>query len=258
MKIVHLIDSWVRSNLYLYIVVRKTARFICKFIALEDGFDFLKFIKRSQNYIALDVGSNDGTSIAMIYKYQKESVIHSFDPIQITPVKSKLVTFHNYGLSESEALLNIFTPKINNNTLTQYSSNNKEQIIEQLKIDFKFKNENLSFSESVVKVTTIDTLNLSPYFLKIDVEGHELQVLKGSVKTLIKHKPIVLVEIQNLERYKEISTILTGIGYFNLSWPQNSKLKKFEATMGFLPNQNNYIWIPKSDAPSWKLKDSIK
>lgn len=258
MKIVNLIDSSVRTNINLYLIARKTARFICRFVALEDGFNFLKFIRRQEGYIAIDVGSNDGTSIAMIHKYQKASVIHSFDPIQVTPVKSKLVTFHNYGLSESEALLNIFTPKINNNTLTQYSSDNKKQIIEQLKKDFKIKDEALGFSESMVKVTTIDALNLSPYFLKIDVEGHELKVLQGSIKTLIEHKPIILVEIQNLERYEEISKILTGIGYFNLFWPQNSKLKKFEATMGFLPNQNNYIWIPKSDGPSWNLKDSLK
>jgi FkbM family methyltransferase len=258
MKLVQIIDSWVRSNLYLYIIARKTARYICRFIALEDGFDFLHFIKRNHDYVAIDVGSNDGTSIAMIHKFQRSSLIHSFDPIQVTPTRSNSITFHNYGLSNKEALLDIFTPKIGNKTLTQYSSDNKIRVIEQLKNDFAIENKNISFLQSSVRVTSLDILELKPYFLKIDVEGHELQVLQGSIQTLMKHRPIILVEIQNMERYREIAELLIGLGYFNLLWPQNSKSKKYDATMGFLFNQNNYIWIPKGSSTSWKLKDLIK
>jgi FkbM family methyltransferase len=50
-----------------------------------------------------------------------------------------------------------------------------------------------------VRVTTIDALcerhNLSPGFIKIDVEGHEFQVLRGADKTITKHRPVILMEV---------------------------------------------------------------
>ncbi len=49
----------------------------------------------------------------------------------------------------------------------------------------------------------LDNHNLSPNFIKIDVEGCELKVLKGAVKTIEKSRPIMVVEINRpaLERY---------------------------------------------------------
>lgn len=47
-----------------------------------------------------------------------------------------------------------------------------------------------------VVVKTIDSLNLpTPHFIKIDVEGYELPVLRGSYETIRRHRPICLVEI---------------------------------------------------------------
>lgn len=38
--------------------------------------------------------------------------------------------------------------------------------------------------------------DIKPDFLKIDVEGNELRVLQGSIKTLKKYKPKILIEIE--------------------------------------------------------------
>ena len=61
---------------------------------------------------------------------------------------------------------------------------------------------NNSFSNLVdgqkiqVKATTIDSENLNNIgFIKIDVEGHELDVLLGASKTIIKNRPVCMVEI---------------------------------------------------------------
>jgi len=55
--------------------------------------------------------------------------------------------------------------------------------------------------------------------MKIDVEGHELQVVKGSIKTISALKPWLVIElnnsfheIQNIAQW-ETFQILTGIGY---------------------------------------------
>lgn len=53
-------------------------------------------------------------------------------------------------------------------------------------------------------------------FIKIDVEGHELAVLRGAQKTIRASMPNLLVEIE--ERHhtgtiEDVSTFLTGLGY---------------------------------------------
>lgn len=46
-----------------------------------------------------------------------------------------------------------------------------------------------------VEMMALDSLVLSPSFIKADCEGHELHALKGAVKTIERSHPIMLVEI---------------------------------------------------------------
>ena len=53
-------------------------------------------------------------------------------------------------------------------------------------------------------------------FMKIDVEGHELEVLKGAVQTLAAHRPVLLVEIERRHLdfpMENVFAFLDGIGY---------------------------------------------
>ncbi len=50
-----------------------------------------------------------------------------------------------------------------------------------------------------ITTTTIDDMNLPGLgFVKLDVEGHEAQVLEGGRETLNKYKPIVMIEYKPL------------------------------------------------------------
>jgi FkbM family methyltransferase len=53
-----------------------------------------------------------------------------------------------------------------------------------------------------VRMVQLDNFKLSPNFIKIDVEGCELKVLKGASKTIEKYRPIIVLEINReaLER----------------------------------------------------------
>ena len=59
----------------------------------------------------------------------------------------------------------------------------------------------------------VEKLGLNPKFIKIDVEGHELQVLKGATETLKKHKPTILIEIHDFSEDSEIHQYLKSLGY---------------------------------------------
>ena len=50
-------------------------------------------------------------------------------------------------------------------------------------------------------------------FVKIDVEGHELGVIKGAEETIRTLYPTLIIEIFELTHVKEIYGFLTSIGY---------------------------------------------
>ena len=68
-----------------------------------------------------------------------------------------------------------------------------------------------------VPMTTVDNYTSdhgTPLDLvKIDVEGMELDVLRGATETLIKRKPIVLFESWKSEKRTELADFLKGINY---------------------------------------------
>lgn len=55
--------------------------------------------------------------------------------------------------------------------------------------------------ELPVKITTVDAEALTPVVIKIDVEGWELQALEGMRGTLERHHPMLMIEMNNHERW---------------------------------------------------------
>ena len=80
-------------------------------------------------------------------------------------------------------------------------------------------------------------------FIKIDVEGHEQKVLEGSIKTLEKNHPNLLIEIE--KRHRKLNpdysiTFLKEIGYECFVF-EESKLIRVKTYKDF-PLKNNFIF----------------
>ena len=83
-------------------------------------------------------------------------------------------------------------------------------------------------------------------FIKIDVEGHEKEVIEGSRKIIKKFKPTLLVEIEERHtRVKVTETLeyINNLGYKSYYYYKGkinltSKLNNFK-------KYNNYIFIKK-------------
>jgi FkbM family methyltransferase len=103
------------------------------------------------------------------------------------------------------------------------------------------EDQNAADSDSVIDLAvTINTLDSHAIdqvrFIKIDVEGHELEVLHGAEQTIRKYKPHLLIEIQD-KHLPAIRSLLANWAYTettlqNLGGPQGSP--------------QNYIFIPTS------------
>ena len=253
------IEGAIRKNFTVYMLLRRIAPFICKFLDLEEGFSFAKKIKpRSDQYCILDIGSNDGTSIRMFRRYFTKVNIVAIDPIKTPRFVVKNVTLIKSALGEESGSRSLFIPIINGRQLSQYSSFYKEKMIKQICSDMSLKESQISTTVEQVTFNKVDDLGFAPFFIKIDVEGAELEVLKGALRVIKNFNPVILVEIQSNDIYFEIQSLLSILGYINI----NPETTSFESnpkdyllkTLQFTTETNNYIWINPSSFVSWQFR----
>ena len=252
-------ENSIRKNFFIYIFLRRLAPFICKFLDLEEGFSFSKQIRPlSADYCILDVGSNDGTSIRMFRRYFPLVKIIAIDPITTPRFKLKNVTLIKTALSDKAGYRSLVTPIVNGKQLTQYSSFYKEKMISQICSDMALLETEVSTIENEVSFNTVDNLGVTPFFIKVDVEGAELEVLKGSLNVIKRYNPVILVEIQNHKSYQEIQELLSSYRYINID-PSNKSVDSLNKvamskTSDFEEGTNNYVWINPANPISWDFR----
>ena len=252
-------ENSIRKNFFIYIFLRRLATFICKYVDLEEGFNFSKQIRPlSSEFCILDVGSNDGTSIRMFRRYFPSVKIFAVDPITTPKFKIKNVTLIKAALSDKAGTRTLVTPIVNGKQLTQYSSFYKEKMISQICSDMALYEAEVSTILNEVSFNTIDSLGVTPFFVKIDVEGAELEVLKGAPKVIKQFNPIILVEIQTNKSYQEIKKLLSKYGYINID--PNKKFTDLinraaiSEISDFKQDTNNYVWINPASPISWEFR----
>lgn len=89
-----------------------------------------------------------------------------------------------------------------------------------LERDGAFGGSRLTFQNTGVEVKVeklddvVGELGISPTMLKIDTEGHEMEVLKGARRTLIKNRPTLVIAAYHYEdEAKKIARMLLEMGF---------------------------------------------
>jgi hypothetical protein len=67
-----------------------------------------------------------------------------------------------------------------------------------------------------VPLVTVDSLDLAPRVVKMDLQGLELAALAGMEQTLARSHPVFMIEIG--ERHDEIVEVLAARGYTRWHW----------------------------------------
>lgn len=162
-----------------------------------------------KNDTILDVGANIGLMTMPFSKIVgKEGKVLSFEPqSKIYYILCANVAINNlsnvepYNLAVGDSNEPLFLPNIDYTRLGNFGgislSNNGSIRIGQIKLDdFIFERLN---------------------FIKIDVEGMEIDVLKGANKTIQKHRPILYVENNDKNKSESLLSFLMANQY-NCYW----------------------------------------
>jgi FkbM family methyltransferase len=158
-----------------------------------DGFYEQKYItviakwlqsRKLKNYLFIDIGANLGNHSIFFSKYFKNII--AFEPhkklynlLKFNTENIPNIRIFNIGLSDKNKKSLLYTDESNFGGSTQ--------------IPFK------TGKKSLVLFRKLDSLNLKKRadLIKIDVEGHEENVLKGASNYLKKYSPIILFESQS-------------------------------------------------------------
>ncbi len=107
----------------------------------------------------------------------------------------------------------------------------------------------MDLQELMVKQTTIDSLFnkgllKEPDFIKMDVQGSELSILKGGRNCIIKCKPKIFLEAaEGWSNISDIYDYLTALGYTILYITNRMTLEKVDNTS---PGKGNWLALPST------------
>ena len=154
----------------------------------------------------IDIGGNIGYNTLMFSDYGN---VHTFEPLYQEIINRNLkhnnpkhsVCVHPYALGSKNTFSTIFIPKPLQNSTINFGNSSMVPTKDHSNISMP------------VAVKTLDTVYKGiPSLIKIDVEGYELEVLKGSEETLKKFFPTLLIEIHEIQN-SEIPDYLNKLGY---------------------------------------------
>ncbi len=144
------------------------------------------------NGVFMDIGANTGQHSLYMAQYSRE--VHAFEPYE--PVLKRFrhmieinglenIVVHAVGLGEADEKLPFFEPPAENPGTGSFVDG--------------FKNYN-TFTSAEFRIVRGDDWLAGigqpvVHLIKLDVEGYEQPVLKGLRETLVRHRPVIVVEI---------------------------------------------------------------
>ena len=179
--------------------------------------------------MAIDIGANYGLYSLPLSRLYNQVV--SFEPNRevATPlIAARLLNVRivHEGVSSVEGEAEFFIPVVNGVPLGGWAS-----------LDEKNCPHATSFKKLSITLRPLDSHGLTDVgFIKIDVEGHELEVLRGGEKTIRRDHPTLLIEVRD-EHLPELRSLLVGWGY------RETSLKELADVTG---SPQNYLFVAES------------
>lgn len=195
----------------------------------EADFKALRYIQGIDRMMFVDIGANRGDTILSIRLYAENAHIKAFEPNPLVFEKTKNllknddnVELINSGLGDQSGTFNLFIPFYKKFMFDGLASFVEAEAYNWLKTRiFFFDEKYLKLKNITCSIRTLDSYSFAPDFIKMDVQGYELNVLIGARITLEKFKPILLIETPT----KEVDEYLKKIDYSPFSYDPKEGLK---------------------------------
>ena len=219
---------------------------------VEPEFLWIKEILE-KNSVFMDVGANVGAYLYTLENHLKPENIYAFEPNQQLFKRLKRlfpkVNLLSFALSDVSTIAEFKIPVINGEKVhtrgtlqTSIKEKNEEKTILQ-KVEVK-PLDDLVFDDVYIEQgrnAQTNQFNLNKLdFIKIDVEGNEMQTLRGAKKTIEKFKPILMVEMEQRHHKENLWTLISEIadwGY-SINFLDRKTLQPKLLTEEFLNQQN--------------------
>jgi FkbM family methyltransferase len=184
-----------------------------------DSLELLELLKKNPPKVIYDIGANRGTWTLLAKSLYPESEIHAFEPLESLEKEfrkntASLQNVHWHGAALGSRRENSF--------MTVNSSIDTSSLLPLAKEGKKEWNVSEAGKTSV-EIWPLDTLREVaqlpwPNLIKLDVQGYELECLKGAIECL-SQKPTILCEIsfkqfyQNQPRFSDLVSFLGSLGF---------------------------------------------
>ena len=171
-------------------------------LAYTSSLELIEIVKLANVKIIYDIGAHTGTWSFLAKALIPESIIHAFEPIKlhITEFQNRMshikdINLHQVALGNQNGDMSI---KITNRSDSSSLLDSTELADEQ----YGVKKDR----EQMIKIFTLDDYIITqkiplPDFIKLDVQGYELEVLKGS-QQCIKYAKWILCEVSFYSYYQ--------------------------------------------------------
>lgn len=157
------------------------------------------------NKVIVDIGANIGNHTVFFGKVCKAKKVFSFEPqknifrilsenIRVNKLDS-IVTAYNKGIGQKHFYADVNVINSDNYGMSKLVSDDSGNV-EVDSLDNILKNQ----------VSRVD-------MIKIDVEGMEIEVLKGSLEIIEKYRPLIYIECETEEEFNAVTMVLSPFGY---------------------------------------------
>ena len=205
-----ILEKIVRSHPLIYFITRYFIRYTNIF---EQDANGVSYIKMSEKVNIIDVGASDGIASKFFSRKLNVNKIICYEPyIPYVKILKKLniknIKVKPYGIDKFNKYYDIYFPRYKffskNLDLITYTFYNKKKLIEQIDLDFLFKS-NIEIIKKKIYLKKIGKIKTKIDLIKIDVNGHELSVVKGLNQIIKQDRPALIIEtgddITSIEKY---------------------------------------------------------
>ena len=194
----------------------------------ESDFEALRLFG-GEGRLHLDIGANRGQSITAIRLCANKPRIISFEPnpklaaalerrfgdvqgVRVEPV----------GLGAAAGEFELHIPSYRGYVFDGLASTDRAMAESWLneRTLVAFDPAKVTIETVRCRIRTLDTFDLAPFFMKLDVQGSELGVLAGGQGTIDRHHPVLLIEWPEAE----VSAWLTQHGYVPYAFDERERM----------------------------------